>query len=478
MVVGAGIGGLCCACELAAHGHTVRLIEKESAAGGKARQVEVAGMALDAGPTVLTMLSVFEDLFVRCGHALGDFVSVRPLEILARHAWADGSQLDLHRERDASVAAIREFAGVRQADGFVRFMDDAHSLYARLLPSFMEKRRPNPFAFARGLGVAGLAALLKMNPFATLWSVLDGYFTDPRLRQLFGRYATYCGSSPFEAPSVISLIAAVEEAGVWAIDGGMHSLARALADLAARCGVAIEFDTAVVRMDIQGHSVRAVELSGGECINADAVVFNGDRAALATGLLGDRVTSGVTGYRGRSLSAFTWLGRGQTEGFELAHHNVFFATDYREEFRSIAEDSICEQPTVYICRQHEDERGVGVLCLINAPADGDRHHYADSERAILLERTLAHMERCGLRFTFDDFMAAGPNEFATQFPGTGGALYGEATHGWQSSLSRPSARTRLKNLYLAGGSVHPGAGVPMAALSGHIAATALQEDWS
>ena len=477
MVVGAGVGGLCCACELAAHGHAVRLVEKESTTGGKARQVEVAGMALDAGPTVLTMLSVFEDLFVRCGYALEDFVSVRPLEILARHAWADGSRLDLHRERDASVAAIREFADAGQADGFIRFMDDAHSLYARLLPSFMEKRRPNPFSFARGLGVSGLAALLKMNPFATLWSVLDGYFTDPRLRQLFGRYATYCGSSPFEAPSVISLIAAVEEAGVWAIDGGMHSLARALTDLATRCGVAIEFDTAVDRIETRGSSLRTVSLSSGECINPDAVIFNGDRAALATGILGDRVMSKVTGYRQRSLSAFTWLGRGQSQGLELAHHNVFFSNDYPDEFRSISKGFICGKPTVYMCRQQEDAHGVGVLCLINAPADGDRHHYAESERASLLDRTLTQMERCGMRFAFDDFTAAGPNEFAAMFPGTGGALYGEATHGWQSSLSRPSARTGLNNLYLAGGSVHPGAGVPMAALSGHIAAAALMEDW-
>ena len=92
----------------------------------------------------------------------------------------------------------------------------------------MENPSPSPLGLARSAGLSGLVALARIKPFTTLWRVIDGYFRDPRLRQLFGRYATYCGSSPFEAPGPLMLIAHVEQTGVWLVEGGMMRIATTL----------------------------------------------------------------------------------------------------------------------------------------------------------------------------------------------------------------------------------------------------------
>jgi 1-hydroxycarotenoid 3,4-desaturase len=170
------------------------------------------------------------------------------------------------------------------------------------------------------------------------------------------------------------------------------------------------------------------------------------------------------------------------------HHNVFFAEDYAAEFNAIfRRRDITIAPTVYICAQ-DREAGPGpvegtperMLVLINAPADGDRRGHSPDEIAALGERGFGLLKACGLEVARDagSEVVTTPEGFARLFPGSGGALYGRASHGTIGTFARPGAVTRLPGLYLAGGSVHPGPGIPMAAMSGRIAAARLLEDWA
>jgi 1-hydroxycarotenoid 3,4-desaturase len=172
----------------------------------------------------------------------------------------------------------------------------------------------------------------------------------------------------------------------------------------------------------------------------------------------------------------------------LVHHNVFFAEDYAAEFDAIfRRRDITAAPTVYICAQ-DREAGPGpaagtperMLVLINAPPDGDRRGHAPAEIAELGERGFGLLKACGLEVArgAGEEVVTTPEGFARLFPGSGGALYGRASHGTTGTFARPGAVTRLPGLYLAGGSVHPGPGIPMAAMSGRIAAARLLEDWA
>jgi 1-hydroxycarotenoid 3,4-desaturase len=162
---------------------------------------------------------------------------------------------------------------------------------------------------------------------------------------------------------------------------------------------------------------------------------------------------------------------------------VFFEPDYASEFDDIFRlRRLPQQGTVYVCAQDRGDDGEAepglperLLCLVNAPADGDRRRFDDEETLSCEHRSLDLLRACGLRLQarLHQVTRTTPHDFHRLFPATGGALYGQATHGWMSSFRRPSSTSRVPGLYLAGGGVHPGPGVPMAALSGRLAAETL-----
>jgi 1-hydroxycarotenoid 3,4-desaturase len=484
VVIGAGIGGLVAAVLLAARGLAVTVFEKEAAPGGKLREVTAGSARVDAGPTVFTMRWVFEEIFAAAGASLDEHLTLARSRVLARHAWADGSRLDLFADRAESVDAIGRFAGPAEARGFEAFAARAARIWRTLEGSFIREDRPSVLDL---VAKAGARDLMGISPFTTLDRALAEHFRDPRLRQLFGRYATYCGSSPYDAPATLMLVAHVESEGVWLVEGGMHRLAVVLARLAERLGARLHYGAGVRSITRRGGCATGVVLADGQPIEADAVICNGDSNAVATGLFGD-VGAAVrpTTPGERSLSALTWAVQTVPEGFPLLRHTVFFSDDYRAEFDALKRGRLPAVPTVYICAQDrtdEDRAEADVaperlLCLVNAPATGDAGKPTPEEIARCEERTLQQLRRCGLTLSLDPEtgVTTGPAQFGTLFPATGGALYGPNAHGWAASFRRPGARTKLPGLYLAGGSTHPGPGVPMAALSGRMAASALMAD--
>ena len=470
---------------LAGKGLQVTVLEAQDQVGGKMRGVPVDGSLIDGGPTVFTMKWVFDELFDETGLSFDDNVSLTRADLLARHAWDENGHLDLFADIDCSAAAIGAFCGVDEAVNFRAFAAEAASMYATLEGPFLRSSRPSMLGMSLKLGLRGLT----VKPFSTLWSMLEKRFSDPRLIQLFGRYSTYTGASPFLAPATLMLIAHVELDGVWIVKGGMRELAQTMRRACEQKGVTIKTGATVSKVEVKNGAVSAAILGNGERLAADVIVLNADASALGDGLFGETVRRAVAPVPAskRSLSAIGWTLKAKTAGFPLAHHSVFFGRDYPEEFEAVfRRGHYPHDPTVYICAQDRVDTGdlaeidmkERMLMVINAPPNGDSSDANTKEMEQCMERSLARLEACGLHVDLDQqaSVPTGPADFNRLFPATGGALYGRANHSPTASFQRPDNRTSIPGLYLAGGSVHPGPGVPMAALSGRLAAARIMAD--
>lgn len=485
VIIGAGVGGLAAAMELAARGVDATVLEAAAAPGGKMRALPSPAGPVDAGPTVLTLRPVFEDLFDAAGTRLEDHATLEAADTLARHQWPDGSRLDLFADPARSEAAIADFAGGEEARRFAAFDADCARLFAAFDAPVMRRPRPSALAAAAAVAQDPFRLMRAMAPLSSMWGALGRRFRDPRLRQLFGRYATYVGGSPMLTPALLMLVWRSEAAGVWTVQGGMHALARAMEGAARAGGARFRYSARVARIETASGRARAVILETGERLEADAILFNGDPSALGAGLLGEaaRPAAPALPPKARALSACVWAFSAEATGFPLIRHNVFFSADYGAEFDEILRARRPPaDPTLYVCAQDRPGRDAPrpagperFEIILNAPAEGDRHPLSEEEIARCTETCFARLEAAGLRLSCAPRPTT-PADFEALFPGTGGALYGRSPHGPLATFQRPTARSRIPGLYLAGGGTHPGPGVPMATLSGRHAAAAILDD--
>ncbi|KAA6182410.1 phytoene desaturase [Thiohalocapsa marina] len=486
VVIGAGMGGLSAALKLALNGLDVTVVERGQRPGGKLREQHIGERRFYTGPTVLTMPWVLEEIFAEAGASLGERVTLHRADVLARHAWSKDERLDLFGDHERSAAAIAEFAGPAEADGYRRFAAHAKRVYTALEGPFIRSQQPTPVTIFARFGWSGLTELMRIKAVFSLWQALGSYFKDYRLRQLFGRYATYVGASPYHAPATLMLVADVESRGVYAVDGGIHQLPEALATLAQEKGVEIRYDAPVAEILVEGGRSRGVLLQDGERIDADAVICNADASALGTGLFGEQARSAVKPVppAKRSHSVVTWNLEAKTVGFPMQYHNVFFPPDYAQEFKAVFDElRLPPDPTVYICALDRDDPSAAapegperLLLVVNAPARGDTQTIPEAEIRRCEDKVMQLLSHCGLTLEQSEEVAVTtPNYFERAYPASGGAVFGRVNHGWWGSFDRPGAVTRIPGLYTAGGSVHPGPGIPMAAISGRLAAESLMQ---
>jgi phytoene desaturase len=465
VVIGAGFAGLSAALHLAAAGADVTVLERLGAPGGKAGEWREGGFRFDTGPTVFTLPEVAEATFAAAGRPC-------PLDFApdvqgTRYVFPSGRVWDVSHDLDRTVAALSP----QEADTYVRVLRRARSLYEAAAPVFVHAPAPNAARLLRYALRHGLAAA----PGRTLPRLLDALGVRGDLLPLFLRFATYVGADPFRAPAVLLNVAWVELGlGTRSVGGGMHALAMALAATAADLGVTLRYGVAARRVVRRG-GVREVHHDDG-VLRCDAVVLAVDRRHAAA-LLGERARS----ERTPSLSGLVVLAGVRGVDERLAQHTIFFPEAYGREFEEIRAGVHPRDPTLYVsisARRHPADAPPGhdnLFVMANAPAlpsrgrDGETDAHAQGQRSLreaMARRALARDDDVVVeRWITPSTLAAF---------GHRGSLYGDAPHGLLAALRPRQVLPGDAATVFAGGTVHPGGGVPLALLSGRHAAAHVQ----
>jgi phytoene desaturase len=473
LVIGAGLGGLAAAIRLARAGHMVEVWEKNGEPGGKLKELRIDPFRWGMGPSLLTMPHVLRELFAAAGERMEDHLELVRLDSACRYFWTDGTLID----EDTLFRSQPEVA---------KFLEYARGIYELSGEAYLN-RPPSDFWRAFTLGNLGkLRHLGKVATTRTLAAEVERRISDPHLRQIFLRFATYNGSSPYLTPATFNIIPYVEaEFGAWYVRGGMGKIAEALAALAKRNGVTFHFNTTAT-----GWNGTEATAQDGTRSRADFLICNADALSAQTGFL-----SGLFSPRAREKALRPQL---STSGFilflgirgcdpRLGHHNIFFSDDYRREFAEIHGEKINPtEPTIYISvssrtdPSHAPTDHDNYFILVNAPARDPKQPWTKAEAQGYRDLVLKRLERFGIEGLSGRIVAERiftPSDFAARDLAHHGALYGWASHSVRASLFRPPLRTPgTRNVFFAGGTTHPGGGIPLVLLSGKMVADLIQRE--
>ncbi|WP_226163032.1 1-hydroxycarotenoid 3,4-desaturase CrtD [Hymenobacter terricola] len=485
-VIGAGIAGIAAAVRLAVAGHAVTVFEAGPTFGGKMQQFALpGGYRFDAGPSLFTLPQLVDDIFRLAGREPADYFRYERLDPITNYFFADGTRLTAWAEAGKFAAEVEEKLGTPAA-AVTEFLTHAGKAYDATAGTFLHKSLHKAGTYFSPETLKAVAALPRLGLLGTMHQRHEKAFgNDPRLVQLFDRYATYNGSDPYQAPATLSMIPHLEHGiGAFYPEGGIYAIAESLVKLATEFGVKFRYNEPVEEIVTAENRVTGVRTVL-EVYDFGRVVSNMDVVPTYRRLLPGQPAPERTLAQPRSSSAliFYW---GITQEFaELELHNIFFSADYQREFQAIFQDkTVANDVTVYVnvtSKKTPTDAPAGHenwFVMVNVP------HDQGQDWAALTQKTRASVLRKlsrALGTDIEPLIAVEktwtPPGIAADTSSFGGALYGSSSNNALAAFLRhPNFSGRLEGLYFCGGSVHPGGGIPLCLLSAKIVSSLINEE--
>ena len=473
-VIGAGLGGLGAALRLQGEGHEVVVLEQRERPGGRAYQLQDGGFTWDMGPSLVTMPWVLEETFAAAGLDLHSEVELSRLDPFYRIFWSgEDEHLDFVADRDRMKAEIAKFSA-RDAGRFDGFMDAMRPVYEQGILGAGRREFSSVAELARFA-----PTMMRLNAAWPLWNVVAHHFQHPRVREAFSFHSLFIGGDPFRVPAIYGALVYLQFIDeVWYARGGVYSIVEAMARaLDVRCGARVE------RIETRGGRVTGVALAGGELIDCDVVVSNGD--VLRTQQLLGRPAP----RRLRPTMSCFLLYLGTDRRFEkLLHHTLLVGDGYRKFIRDVTRGG--RLPSTFSTYLHVPSRtepgmaaaGGDSICVLlpvpNLRAGGvDWEREGDRLRDALvgdLESTFG-LEGLGDSVRVEHRMA--PPDFERELGAAWGNAFAiEPTLQQSAALRVPNRDRTVRGLYHVGGGTHPGAGIPGVLLGAEITAGLVEED--
>ena len=477
VVIGSGIGGIAAALRLSKKGYKVTVFEANDYPGGKLSAFSLGDYRFDAGPSLFTMPQYVTELFEIHGEKASDFFTYQKKKIACQYFWEDQTQLTAYADSKLFLQEVHNKLGVK-ATVLEKYLKRAKKKFELTAPLFLEQ---SLHKFKGFLSVKTLKALLNLSLYEinqNLHTVNAAQLKEPHLVQMYDRYATYNGSSPYQTPGIMTLVQHLEqEFGTFVPDGGMEQITLSLFELAKRKGVSFHLGEKVSQILVENGKATGIKTKN-HTLLADIVLSNMDVFPTYKNLLkGIKAPQRILSQeRSSSAVIFYW---GINKIFDqLDLHNIFFSQDYKSEFEAIFnQKKPSEDFTVYVNITSKDipsdapKGAENWFVMINTPADqGQDWNQIKNE---LRKKTIAKLNRI-LKVDMDSLIqeeeVLTPPMIEHKTSSHLGALYGSSSNDKMAAFLRhPNFSSKIKNLYFCGGSVHPGGGIPLCLLSAKIA---------
>lgn len=468
-IIGSGIAGLSAAIRLAAKDHQVEVFEANAYPGGKLSEIRHGSYRFDTGPSLFTLPELVDELFHLCGEQAQEHFTYQKLTTNCHYFYPDGTRIQAYSDQEALIKEISQKTE-EKPENLKRAIRFSERLYQHLSELFMFRSLQDPATFFSKKALKAYMNLHRMGFFNTMNGANENVFSDERVVQLFNRYATYNGSSPYKTPATMNIIPYLEMSlGAFFPKGGMHQITLALFELAKRQGVKFHFNSPVKQLLIEKKRVKGL-LVNNETLHFDRVVSNMDIVNTYKKLMPELKAPAFLLKQPKSSSAliFYW---GIKKVFpQLDLHNIFFSGDYRAEFDHIFnQGSIYHDPTVYVnitSKYEPDDAPEGCenwFTMINVPnnqgQDWDR--LIQKAREQIIAKLSAELgQDIAALIEVEDILD--PRTIESKTSSALGALYGNSSNNlFAAFLRHANVSKRVKGLYFCGGSVHPGGGIPM-----------------
>lgn len=469
LVIGSGFGGLAAAIRLSCKGYRVQVLEKLDAPGGRAYVHKQDGFSFDAGPTIITAPHLLKELWTLCERNFDDDISLVAMEPFYRLRFDDGSWFDYSGDEQAMRHEIARF-NPADLEGYERFAAAAE----QACKLGFEELGHKPFDSLSDL-LAAMPSMVRMKAWQSLYSMVASHFRNPKLRIVFSFHPLLIGGNPFSVTRVYSLINTLERRwGVhWAM-GGTGALIRGMVKLLEQRGAGVRCNAPVTRIRIEGGRAIGVTLEGGEQIDADLVVSNGDAAWTYKYLIdpGHRRhwTERRIDTRKYSMSLFVWYFGTDRRWDEVPHHMIMLGPRYKGLLEDMfGRHKVANDFSLYLHRPSATDPSVApagcdafyVLSPVPHLDSGTDWHSAAEAYRMKIQRHLEATVLPGLGKHIVTSKLMTPQDFHDRLWSFKGAAFGMEPVLLQSAWFRPHNRSEdVRNLYMVGAGTHPGAGVP------------------
>ena len=469
IIIGSGVAGLALSVRLKSKGYDVEVFEKNKNVGGKLSDFYLNNFRHDFGPKLFTMPNLVEDIFEDARVDIKKYFKYDKLDIACKYFWDDGHIFNAYSDSQKFIDEVHKKFD-KEGNNVEEYIFNSKKKFNLVKKIFLEKSLHKISTYLSLDTLKGILNFLQLNIFISLNSLNKRYFRDEKLIQLFNRFATYNGSSPYLTSGIMSIIQHLEhDLGVFMPKKGISDISHSLYNLAIDLGVKFHFNSEIDKILIKHKSAVGVSINK---INykADIIVSNMD-----INLTYDRLLKGykkpffIKNYQ-PSSSAVVFYWNMNKSFSNISVHNIIFSRDQVKEFDYIFnKNSIYDDPTVYICSTSKivkEDAPSGCenwFILINSPFNSGQNWEKIKKN---LRNNIIKKINSTLNVDIENNIIGEkiltPVDIETETLSKFGSLYGSSSNSLQSAFIRhPNFSKNINNLYFCGGSVHPGGGIPL-----------------